>query len=137
MNRLNKANALAAGLLTLTVLNTAHADDVKILAADFHSSGGNRWSLNVTLKHGDTGWDHYADNWRVVDGKGNLLGDRVLYHPHVEEQPFTRGLGGVNMPEGITTVYIEAHDKVHGWTPNRLKVDLTKATGGRLRVEAK
>ncbi len=137
MNRLNKANALAAGLLTLTVLNTAHADDVKILAADFHSSGGNRWSLNVTLKHGDTGWDHYADNWRVVDGKGNLLGDRVLYHPHVEEQPFTRGLGGVNVPEDITTVYIEAHDKVHGWTPNRLKVDLTKATGGRLRVEAK
>ncbi len=137
MNRLNKANALAAGLLTLTVLNTAHADEVKILAADFHSSGGNRWSLNVTLKHGDTGWDHYADNWRVVDGKGNLLGDRVLYHPHVEEQPFTRDLGGVNVPEGITTVYIEAHDKVHGWTPNRLKVDLTKATGGRLRVEAK
>ncbi|MEE8291672.1 MAG: hypothetical protein V3R80_09340 [Candidatus Tectomicrobia bacterium] len=137
MNRLNKANALAAGLLTLTVLNTAHADDVKILAADFHSSGGNRWSLNVTLKHGDTGWDHYADNWRVVDGKGNLLGDRVLYHPHVEEQPFTRGLGGVKVSEGITTVYIEAHDKVHGWTPNRLKVDLTKATGGRLRVEAK
>ena len=126
MNRFNKANALAAGLLTLTVLNTADADDVKILAADFHSSGSNRWSLNVTLKHGDTGWDHYADNWRVVDGEGNMLGDRVLYHPHVEEQPFTRGLGGVKVPEGITTVYIEAHDKVHGWTPNRLKVDLTK-----------
>ncbi len=136
MNKLNKTIVLAAGLLVLTMLNTADAGDVTILAADFRSSGGNRWSLNVTLKHGDTGWDHYADNWRVVDGVGNILGDRVLYHPHVSEQPFTRGLSDVKVPEGITTVYIEAHDKVHGWTPNRLKVDLTKATGGRLRVEA-
>jgi hypothetical protein len=136
MNKRNKMNALVTGMLVLTVLNTASADDVKILAADFHSSSGSRWSVNVTLKHGDTGWDHYADNWRVVDGEGNMLGDRVLYHPHVDEQPFTRSLGGVKVPEGITTVYIEAHDKVHGWTPNRLKVDLGKATGGRLRVEA-
>ncbi len=135
MNKLNKTISLAAGLLALTVLNTADADDVKILAADFHSSGGNRWSLNVTLKHGDTGWDHYADNWRVVDVEGNMLGNRVLYHPHVEEQPFTRGLGSVKVPEGIMTVYIEAHDKVHGWTPNRLTVDLGKASGGHLRVE--
>ena len=136
MNKPNKTNALAAGLLALAVLSSADAGEVNILAADFHSSGGNRWSVNVTLKHGDTGWDHYADNWRVVDGEGNMLGDRVLHHPHVDEQPFTRGLGGVKVPEGITTVYIEAHDKVHGWTSNQLKVDLSKATGGRLKVEA-
>jgi len=136
MNKLNKTHVLAASLLALTMLNTAYADDVKILASEFKSSGGNRWSVNVTLKHGDTGWDHYADNWRVVDGEGNTLGERVLLHPHVDEQPFTRGLGGVKVPEGITTVYIEAHDKVHGWTSNRLKVDLSKATGGRLKVEA-
>ncbi len=136
MHKWNRTNTLATGILALTVFNTAYADDVKILAAEFHSSGGSRWSVNVTLKHGDTGWDHYADNWRVVDDKGNMLGDRVLYHPHVNEQPFTRSLGGVKVPDGITTVYIEAHDKVHGWTPNRLKVDLNKTTGGRLRVEA-
>ena len=130
-------NVMVAILLALTAFNTAYADDVKILAANFYTSDGNRWSVNVTLKHGDTGWDHYADNWRVVDSEGNILGNRVLYHPHVDEQPFTRGLGSVKVPEGITTVYIEAHDKVHGWTPNRLKVDLNKATGGRLMVEAK
>ena len=136
MNKLNKTIVLPASLLVLAVLNTANADDVKILASEFHSSGGNRWSVNVTLEHGDTGWEHYADNWRVVDAEGNIIGDRVLYHPHVDEQPFTRGLGSVKVPEGITTVYIEAHDKVHGWTPKRLKVDLSKATGGSLRIEA-
>jgi hypothetical protein len=124
MNKQHNANTLAASLLALTLFNMAHADDIKILAADFHHSGGDYWSVKVTLQHGDTGWDHYADNWRVVDGEGNVLGDRVLHHPHVDEQPFTRGLGDVKIPEGINTVYIEAHDKVHGWTPNRLKVDL-------------
>ena len=137
MNRSNKIKTFAANLLALTAINTAYANDVKIVATDFRSSGANLWSVNVTLKHADTGWDHYADNWRVVDGKGNILGDRVLYHPHVNEQPFTRSLGGVKVPRGISTVYIEAHDKVHGWTPNRLEVDLGSATGGRLRVEMK
>jgi hypothetical protein len=136
MQKAKKLSVLAAGLLALTVFNTSEAGDVKILAADFHNSGGSSWSVNVTLKHGDTGWDHYADNWRVIDGEGNILGDRVLYHPHVDEQPFTRGLDGVKVPEGTTTVYIEAHDKVHGWSQNRLMVDLSKAADGRVRVEA-
>ncbi len=128
---------MVAFLLVFAAFNKAYANDVKILAADFQSSDGNRWSVNVTLQHADTGWDHFADNWRIVDSEGNVLGDRVLHHPHVDEQPFTRGLSGVKVPEGITTVYIEAHDKVHGWTPNRLKVDLNKANGGRLVLEAK
>lgn len=136
MHRSNKSNVRVTSLLGLIVLNTADAGEVKILAADFENSGGNRWSVNVTLQHADTGWDHYADNWRVVDGEGTTLGERVLHHPHVEEQPFTRGLGGVTVPEGTTTVYIEAHDNVHGWTATRLEVDLSKATGGRFRVEA-
>jgi hypothetical protein len=124
-------------LLISTVCNFAFAGEVQILAADFHSTEEKHWSVNVTLQHDDTGWDHYADNWRIVDSEENVLGDRLLAHPHVTEQPFTRGLGSVNIPEHITTVYIEAHDKVHGWTKNRLKVDLNKATGRSLRVEAK
>ncbi len=118
------------------LINVAVAGDVSILAAEFRSNGGDQWSVKVTLKHADTGWDHYADNWRVVGEQGKVLGDRVLQHPHVEEQPFTRGLGGIIIPVEMNTVYIEAHDKVHGWTRNRLKVDLNKAVDGRLIVEA-
>ncbi len=137
MDRLNKNYLLAAALLLQAILNTANAADVKIIAADFRSSNSIGWSVSVTLKHADAGWKHYADNWRIVDGEGNILGDRVLYHPHVNEQPFTRGLGGVKVPDGTSIVYIEAHDKLHGWTPNRLKIDLTRATDGRLKVMAK
>ncbi len=128
---------LATGFLFLSVFNNANAGDVRILAADFHKTGNNLWSVDVTLKHHDTGWDHYADNWRVVDDKGKILGDRVLYHPHVMEQPFTRSLNNVKILKDTQTVYIEAHDKVHGWTQKRLAVDLSKITQGRLRVEAK
>jgi hypothetical protein len=80
----------------------------------------------VTLKHADTGWEHYADAWRVLSPSGEELGKRVLYHPHVDEQPFTRSLGNINIPADLTEVYIEAHDKVHGWNPQRLKVPLKK-----------
>lgn len=137
MNKfINKSKILIVMLLSLMACNTANADDVKILAAEFKSSGNNQWFVNVTLKHKDAGWEHYADNWRVVDSEGNVLGDRVLYHPHVDEQPFTRGLSSVKIPEGITIVYIEAHDKVHGWTAGRMKLDLSKAVDGQLRIKA-
>lgn len=127
---------LAASLLMATAANTATAGDVRIVAADFNAAGANRWSVNVTLMHADSGWEHYADRWRVVDDAGTVLGDRVLYHPHVDEQPFTRGLPEVVIPDATTTVYIEAHDKLHGWTKQRLTVDLDQARDGRLRVTA-
>jgi len=111
------------------------AGEVKIIEADFHQTSSNKWSVNVTLEHDDTGWSHYADNWRVVDMEGNVLGDRVLHHPHVGEQPFTRGLSSINIVEDTKVVYIEAHDKKHGWTSDRLMIDIAKAVKGRLRVQ--
>ena len=124
-----------AGILFAAVFNTATAGDVEILAADFRLVSKDTWSANVTLRHGDMGWDHYADNWRVVDADGRVLGDRVLHHPHVDEQPFTRGLGGIVIPGGTERVFVEAHDTVHGWSPDRLEVDMRSADGGRIRVE--
>ena len=45
---------------------------------------------------------------------GTVLGVRVLTHPHVDEQPFTRSLSGVAIPPGIDTVTVRARDSVHG-----------------------
>jgi len=86
------------------------------------------------LRHADTGWEHYADAWRVVTETGKILGTRTLYHPHEEEQPFTRSLRGVQIPQGIGVVIVEAHDKVHGWSGQRVKVDLARAAGERYQV---
>lgn len=85
---------------------------------------GTTWSFSVTIAHGDTGWDHYADAWRVVGPDGEVLGTRTLHHPHVDEQPFTRSLSGVAIPREVTEVLIEARDSVHGWAVVRFVVKL-------------
>ncbi|SFG48993.1 hypothetical protein [Neptunomonas qingdaonensis] len=136
MSMFGKCKLLLIGMLAQGMLNTAVAGEVSILMADFRNVGSNQWAVNVTLKHSDEGWDHYADNWRVVDAQGNVLGERVLFHPHVDEQPFTRGINSVQIPAGVTNVYIEAHDKEHGWSAQRLQVDLAKVKSGHVRVNA-
>lgn len=82
------------------------------------------YRFDVTIRHPDTGWDHYADGWRVLDMDGNELGLRVLFHPHVDEQPFTRSLGGVKIPAGTTQVQIQARDLPEGWNAGTTVVDL-------------
>ena len=73
-------------------------------------------SLSVTLSHPDTGWDHYADGWEVFTPDGTSLGLRVLAHPHVNEQPFTRSLGNINVPDGVTELHIRARCNRDGWS---------------------
>ena len=80
--------------------------------------------FDVTLLHPDTGWDHYADAWEVLDSAGNSLGLRALLHPHVTEQPFTRSLSGVQIPEGVTSVFVRARCNVDGWSDHLLEVRL-------------
>ena len=76
---------------------------------------GDSWRFDVTIRHDDTGGENYADGWGVYTPDGRELGYRVLVHPHVDEQPFTRSLGGVALPDGLTSVVIRPHDLRYGW----------------------
>jgi hypothetical protein len=78
----------------------------------------------VTVKHADTGWNHYANRFEIVGPDGALIATRVLEHPHVHEQPFTRTLGGVAVPAGIERVTLRAHDSVHGYGGDEVTVDI-------------
>ena len=113
--------------------SAAFAGDVEIVKTEF-SKRGDSWNINTTLRHGDTGWEHYADAWRIVDEEGKELGKRTLFHPHENEQPFTRSLSGTRIPSGTRIVYVEAHDKKHGWSKQRVKVDLSVSTGKRYEI---
>ena len=101
------------------------ADPAEIVAAEASRAGG-AWSFSVTLRHADTGWDDYADGWRVVGPDGAVLGTRRLAHPHVEEQPFTRSLSGVAIPPGTDRVEIEASTSVTGWGGPRLSLTVPR-----------
>lgn len=83
---------------------------------------GETYNFDVTISHRDTGWANYADAWRVVDLDGNELGLRNLAHPHEHEQPFTRSLSNVRIPEDIEIVGIQTRDTVGGWYPDITRV---------------
>jgi len=110
--------------LLLTLSTTQVAADPATIENVRVSKDGTTWRFDVTLSHPDTGWDHYADGWRVLDMDGNELGLRTLYHPHVNEQPFTRSLSGVAIPSGTAQVQIEARDNVDGWAGKTVVVTL-------------
>jgi len=76
---------------------------------------GDRFVVTATVESADTGWDRYADAWEVRSTDGDVLATRVLAHPHVDEQPFTRSLPNVEIPEGVATVEIAARDSVVGY----------------------
>jgi hypothetical protein len=105
----------------LATVATAH--EPAILDVQVEKSGMS-WRVDVTLEHPDTGWDHYADGWEVLDAEGNRLGYRVLHHPHVNEQPFTRSLTNLQIPDGTREVFIKAHCSVDGWSEEPVRVEL-------------
>jgi hypothetical protein len=90
-----------------------YAGEADVIRVEIKQGADNSYQFHVTVRHNDEGWDHYADKWDVVAPDGTVLGTRVLYHPHVNEQPFTRSLSGVKIPPGIQNVAIRANDSVH------------------------
>lgn len=112
---------LAALLLTAALPVLA---DPPVIEAVKASPGANGWRFDVTLSHPDSGWEHYAGGWRVLDMNGTELGLRVLAHPHEAEQPFTRSLGGVQLPDGTRQVRIQARCLVDGWNTDTVTVTL-------------
>ncbi len=109
----------ALGCATASLAEPPVIEDVRA------TKTGDTWRFDVTVRHPDTGWDHYADGWRVLDMDGNELGMRVLYHPHVDEQPFTRSLSGVSIPDGMVQVQVQARDLPAGWNEETTIVQLT------------
>ncbi|RDC75280.1 hypothetical protein DLJ49_00560 [Rhodovulum sp. 12E13] len=99
------------------------ADPAEIVAASAER-GPQGWTVSVTLRHGDSGWDDYADGWRVVSDGGEVLGTRELLHPHVDEQPFTRRLSGLDLPEG-RHVWVESSTNTTGWSGDRLRLPVS------------
>ena len=114
--------AALALLLCAPALQAGEAEITGVHARE----GRDGWTFSVSLRHGDTGWDHYADAWRVVGPDGTVYGTRTLHHPHENEQPFTRSLSGVRIPDGVAEVRIEARDSVHGWAARTYPVPLKR-----------
>lgn len=124
-----------------TPAQKADADVIHVRAVQDANDG---WIFHVTVAHPDIGWDDYADGWDVVTLDGivlkydsNLPFTRLLAHPHVDEQPFTRSQRGIIIPENVTHVIVRAHDIVDGFGGQEILVDLEKDSGEGYEVERK
>lgn len=111
------------GFLLVCFTTTSMANSVAVVNVRVNPQGENQYRFDITLKHNDTGWEHYANRWEILDTEGNILATRTLHHPHVNEQPFTRSLTAT-LPGHIKTVIIRGHDSVHQYKGNRVTVSL-------------
>ncbi|MEM9361015.1 MAG: hypothetical protein AAGA43_00195 [Bacteroidota bacterium] len=79
------------------------------------SGSVNAYTFSVTISSPDLGCNQYADWWEVTDTEGNLIYRRILAHSHVNEQPFTRSGGEVQV-SASTEVYVRAHMNNSGYS---------------------
>ncbi|NJN45833.1 MAG: hypothetical protein HC808_04395 [Candidatus Competibacteraceae bacterium] len=108
------------------MIGAGYAGEADVVDVKATATGDATYRFDVTVRHADEGWDHYADRWDVVAPDGKVLGTRVLYHPHVDEQPFTRSLDAVRIPLTVNQVTIRAHDLVHGYGGTEMTVALDR-----------
>lgn len=106
---------LVVGMAACLVSAAALAGQADVTSGRLEQASDGTYTAIVTVTHADEGWNHYADAWQVLAPDGTVLGTRELIHPHVEEQPFTRSLRGLHIPDAVDQVRIRARDKVHGY----------------------
>ncbi len=119
-------NALKTALLSVLLAMSPHsafAGKANVIEATATRSGDS-WNISAIVRHADEGWQHYANSFQVLAMDGTVLGTRILVHPHVDEQPFTRSLGGVQIPAGTTKVRVRAGDLVHGYGGKEVVLEL-------------
>lgn len=95
-----------------------HVIDVSV------SASGSVYDFDVTMSSPYDSPGRYADAWRVIGDDGQVYGVRELLHDHANEQPFTRSLEGVEIPDTVASVTIQGRDQVYGWGGGVVEVNL-------------
>lgn len=88
------------------------------------SAGAETYGFDVTISSPYDTAERYADAFRVIGDDGFVYGIRELLHDHGNEQPFTRSLGGVAIPETVRRVTVEGRDQLYGWGGATVEVEL-------------
>lgn len=114
-------------LATLSPVQLMGADIQKhpdVVDVKVQTRGADRFDFDVTVSSPYDTPQRYADAFRAMSAEGVVYGERILFHDHAGEQPFTRDLYGVTIPAGIKSVIIQARDRKYGYGGNTLQVTL-------------
>jgi hypothetical protein len=116
---------VTAALLALfvPVASGAIAGEADVVGARLVPLASGQYRVEATILHADSGWDHYADAFEVLAPDGTVLITRELLHPHENEQPFTRSTSAFDLPDGLKSVTVRAHDSVHGFGGKLIEIE--------------
>jgi hypothetical protein len=95
-----------------------------VIAVETQRIADGSYRFDVTISSPYDSPERYADAWRVVGSDGAEYGLRVLFHDHANEQPFTRSLSGIEIPDDVDSVTVQARDLVNGWGGKTIEVEL-------------
>ena len=95
-----------------------------VVSAHIKASGPNLFDFDVTVSSPYDSAQRYADAFRARSREGVVYGERILWHDHAGEQPFTRDMHAVRIPAGVRTVIVEARDKSFGYGGKTIEVKL-------------
>jgi hypothetical protein len=121
---MNMKKISICAVLIIYFFGSALAGEADVVAVEVKKTGDQTFRFDVTVQHDDQGWDHYTDGWEILSPEGEVLGKRVLAHPHTNEQPFTRSLSGVRIPPDIKKVTVRAHDSMHAFGGESMVIEL-------------
>ncbi|CAN5683396.1 hypothetical protein BH24ACT22_BH24ACT22_20130 [soil metagenome] len=94
--------------------------------AELESSGGDTWSLSVTISSPYDSPERYADGWRVLSPNDEVLGKHELMHDHASEQPFTRSQTGLEIPQDVQKITVEGRDLKNGYGGKTVSISVPR-----------
>ena len=97
-----------------------------VLGVELTQTGEGVYRIAVTLSSPYDTPERYADAWRVLTPDCAVLGIRILTHDHQFEQPFTRSLSGVEIPDDVTEITVQGRDQISGWGGEMLTVPVPR-----------
>jgi len=123
-----RAAVVALALICASPLALPGAADV--IAATARQAADGSWSFEVTMRCDDRGADYFCDRFEVLTPTARVVGVRRLLHDHTDEQPSTRDLQGVHVPDGFPRgVLIRGHHHIRGYDGAALKLELRARAG--------
>jgi hypothetical protein len=119
-------NLIALICFNILLICSAHvlASEADVIDAEVIRADDGSFTFNITVQHADEGWNHYTDHWLILDNDEQVIAARKLMHPHVKEQPFTRSLSYIEIPDEVTEVTVRAHCSVDNYSGKNMLVKI-------------
>jgi hypothetical protein len=124
--RLLELVSLALVAVSVSVIAAGPSDQKfpDVVSVKVTPRSSNVFDFDITVSSPYDTPQRYADAIRVVARPDVILGERILFHDHADEQPFTRDVYGVKIPSGVRVVVVQARDRANGYGGKTVEVTL-------------